>query len=247
MHQTRRGGAVASRPVVEARLAGDCECWAGAMRTLWVSVLIGIANPVGASPAKVNANEVGTYCDSNHNLATHRSLSERILANIGPAREGGSPDWREFKTAEERSAQDTGDNRNESADVYLKEGRLVYVRFLFQSESQDWTLYVDYCFQPDGSLARVNSELRTFHGDVRVIRVVTYGSTRTVLSKKETVSDLQSGEAINERELKTREFVDNKAPIFWSVKDLPFNALLGRPALPNKDIWTPQSREIVSP
>ena len=26
MHQTRRGGAVASRPVVEARLAGDCEC-----------------------------------------------------------------------------------------------------------------------------------------------------------------------------------------------------------------------------
>jgi len=34
MHQTRRGGAVASRPVVEARLAGDCECctgvWCGA-------------------------------------------------------------------------------------------------------------------------------------------------------------------------------------------------------------------------
>ena len=28
MHQTRREGAVASRPVVEARLAGDCECWA---------------------------------------------------------------------------------------------------------------------------------------------------------------------------------------------------------------------------
>ncbi len=29
MHQTRRGGAVASRPVVEARLAGDCECCTG--------------------------------------------------------------------------------------------------------------------------------------------------------------------------------------------------------------------------
>ena len=26
LHQTRRGGAVASRPVVEARLAGEAEC-----------------------------------------------------------------------------------------------------------------------------------------------------------------------------------------------------------------------------
>ena len=29
MHQTRRGGVLASRAVVEARLAGDPECWAG--------------------------------------------------------------------------------------------------------------------------------------------------------------------------------------------------------------------------
>jgi hypothetical protein len=213
------------------------------MRALWVSVLIGIANPAGASAALVNANEVGTYCDSNHNLATHHALSERILANVGPAREGGSPDWREFKTAEERSARDTEESRNESADVHLRAGRVVYARFLFQSESQDWTLYVDYCFQPDGSLARVNSELRTFHGDVRVIRVVTYGSARTVLSQKETVFDLQSGEAIDERELKKREFVDNKAPVFWSVKDLPFNALLGRPALPNKEFERTRSTQ----
>ena len=32
MHQTRRGGAAASRPVVETRLAGDCECSTGMMR-----------------------------------------------------------------------------------------------------------------------------------------------------------------------------------------------------------------------
>ena len=29
LHQTRRGGAVASRPVVEARLAGEAGCWTG--------------------------------------------------------------------------------------------------------------------------------------------------------------------------------------------------------------------------
>ena len=29
LHQTGRGGAVASRPVVEARPAGEAECWAG--------------------------------------------------------------------------------------------------------------------------------------------------------------------------------------------------------------------------
>jgi hypothetical protein len=30
LHQTRRVGAAASRPVVEARLAGEAECWADA-------------------------------------------------------------------------------------------------------------------------------------------------------------------------------------------------------------------------
>ena len=30
MHQTRRVGASASRPIVEVRLAGDCECSTGA-------------------------------------------------------------------------------------------------------------------------------------------------------------------------------------------------------------------------
>ena len=29
LHQTRRGGAAAARPVVEARLAGEGRCWAG--------------------------------------------------------------------------------------------------------------------------------------------------------------------------------------------------------------------------
>jgi hypothetical protein len=29
LHQTGRGGAVASRPVVEARPAGEAECWTG--------------------------------------------------------------------------------------------------------------------------------------------------------------------------------------------------------------------------
>ncbi len=29
LHQTRRGGAAASRPVVEARLAGEGRCWTG--------------------------------------------------------------------------------------------------------------------------------------------------------------------------------------------------------------------------
>jgi hypothetical protein len=29
LHQTRRGGAAASRPVVEARLAGEARCSAG--------------------------------------------------------------------------------------------------------------------------------------------------------------------------------------------------------------------------
>ena len=29
LHQTRRGGAAATRPVVEARLAGEAECYPG--------------------------------------------------------------------------------------------------------------------------------------------------------------------------------------------------------------------------
>ena len=73
LHQTRRGGAVASRPVVEARLAGERECSTGlakvhhsSMRVLLVATMVWFAPSVGAGVAsdRLTAAKVHTLIDA---------------------------------------------------------------------------------------------------------------------------------------------------------------------------------------
>ena len=58
LHQTRRGGAVASRPVVEARLAGEAGCWTdrGTDRSAFVPPPSAVADaPAGRTVGNVPA------------------------------------------------------------------------------------------------------------------------------------------------------------------------------------------------
>lgn len=176
-----------------------------------------------ASPEESNqADQSDAYCDSLKELAARDKLPLRILADVSSGRRAGPQDWREFKTDDDRVTQDTGENLNHNAFVYSKDKTPVYVHLLLQSPSRDWALYADYCFQPDGSLERISSELRTFYGRVRVIRTVSYSPSRQVLSRTQEVLDLESGEPADPE----RDFMDQEVPVFWSPSELPFYHLL---------------------
>ena len=56
------------------------------------------------------------------------------------------------------------------AYVWLSGGKIVSTNFTHSTPSGDWVRYVYSYFRLDGSLARVETDFRTFNGDFRVIR-----------------------------------------------------------------------------
>jgi len=188
--------------------------------------LLALAFVIASAPASAAepnpADEANAYCDALKGLATGEKMPFRILADVSSGRREGPPDWREFETDDERARQDTGDNLNGNANVYYKKEQAVYIHVLYQSPSRDWGHYVNYCFRPDGTLARISSELRTLHGRVRVVRTFLYDTSRGVLSQSKRVLDLESGEPV----AKGRDFIDQEVPVFWAMSEFPFYKLL---------------------
>ena len=197
-------------------------------RIVSVALVFAMASTARAAEELVTAAEVDSYCNALDQRAARDEMPVRIFADVATGIRDVPSDWREFETDGAREERDTGENLNENAHVWSKEGKTVFVHFLYQSPSRDWAHEVDYCFRPGGSLARVSSELRTFHGKVRVVRNAAYGPTRAALSRREHVFDLESGQPRHDR-----EFMDHAAPIFWSVSELPFSGLLAS-SIPQK-------------
>ena len=82
----------------------------------------------------------------------------------------GDPRWEKF--ASEKALEKFRENSETYSIAYnwQKNQRILKSNFTLFSESGDWAQYVDYYFREDGTLARGESELRTFNGDYIVIR-----------------------------------------------------------------------------
>src|SRR5207247_2086829 len=59
---------------------------------------------------------------------------------------------------------------------WRRNGKIIETNFTNSSESGDWAMYINHCYRPDGTLARVTSELRTFYGDYIITRTRYFSS-----------------------------------------------------------------------
>lgn len=79
--------------------------------------------------------------------------------------ESDKPDWKRF------ASTDALDKAREESETYTiayswkMDGKIAVSNFTYFSESGDWAQYVYHFFRPDGTLARVDGELRTFMDD----------------------------------------------------------------------------------
>lgn len=113
--------------------------------------------------------------------------------------QSGDPNWRKFGST--RSLE----RFRESSEIYTmffcwKIGsKIVGVKAAYFTPSGDWARYTDHYFRLNGSLAKVDSELRTFYGDHiikqsiyfsesgrRIRRTVKYFDLRTKKPKQMT-------------------------------------------------------------
>jgi hypothetical protein len=141
----------------------------------------------------------------------------RVFANA--VTEDEQDNWREFKGVGELERSETA--YDERANVWLKSKNPVAARFALTSPSGDWIHYLYYYFRADGTLAKIQSRLNTFHGNVTVIRDKFYDAEGKLLRTTTRYLDLHS-----QKPIRPRDFMDDEIPVYQRTQDLPFYKLL---------------------
>ena len=49
-------------------------------------------------------------------------------------------------------------------------------QFTYQNEFGDWVNYTNYCFRKDGTLFQLHAQLNSFHGDMTMIRDLSFNT-----------------------------------------------------------------------
>jgi hypothetical protein len=171
-----------------------------------------------ASRSKQSETEVKQYCRGI--AALTKPAEALVFADTG---KGAEPVWRQFAT--ESSLNDALGNSippRVVALVWTHDRKVIEANFTFQSESTDWAKYSNHCFRADGSLARIQSTLNTFHGNVTEVSVTEYSKSGKHIKKTVRYFDLNTHRAIKP----PAYFLPQNTPVYMRVNDLPFATIL---------------------
>ncbi len=116
-----------------------------------------------------------------------------IFADLSDYESNARPKWQRFASEKALERHRGKTEAYTIAYVWLDRGRVASTNFTLFSPSGDWAKYVYSYFRPDGSLARVETDFRTFNGDFKVVRRRYFDSGGTEISRSAKFLDLQSG------------------------------------------------------
>lgn len=200
------------------------------MRTL-ISVLCLLLLLTTAARAQTNARvraevaAINRYEKELDAYTKRRAKSARIFGNLASGTTEASDKWTEFRTERARERADTGENLNENALVWLREGKPVRATFTFQSPSRDWAHFITYDYRADGTLAKQRAELNTFYGNLTVIRERFYDPAGKLLHSTDATYHLGTRRRAKPA-ADLAEFINRPLPLYQSVGALPFQHLL---------------------
>jgi hypothetical protein len=119
--------------------------------------------------AQATVKEIDAYSKTVDALVKRQKSPDRVFADtadMNATRER----WRSFASIR---ALDRHRKKSETYSIaynWLKGGKIAASNFTLFSGSGDWIKYLNHYFRPDGTLARVDADYRTFMGDFMVIR-----------------------------------------------------------------------------
>ena len=153
-----------------------------------------------------------------------------IIADASNPNKDKNPIWKNF--ASKDALEKAREKRETYTIAYLwkKNNKIVAANFTYFSQSGDWVQYVYYVFNRDGSLAKVNRELRTFMGDIIINRIHIYNRKGKLIKETKNFRDLATGKLIKA----PKSFQDIDVEIYKKVGDFPFILLLPKNKRPNK-------------
>ena len=195
--------------------------FAGVLTLMLFATLQGQTQKASTTPA-VEIAGIDRYATQLDQYAKRNEKSAQLLGDISSASTDEKSNWKKFRTAKEREDAATGENLNQQAEVWKREGKVIATNMTFGSPSGDWSHFVKYYFREDGSVAKIHGELNTFYGDISVVSDHYYSQDGKLLKTKRLFLHLKS-----KRPTKSRDYQPKKSePVYKKVSDLPFFKLL---------------------
>lgn len=147
-----------------------------------------------------------------------------IFANISQT---SKPKWRKF------TSTNTLEEFRKKTETYsisynwTKNHRIIISTFTFFSESGDWANYVHYYYRQDGTLAKIESEYRTFYGHFVAIQNIYFNNKGKILKKNIKYLNLEN---TKRKTVNKDDLADNTTlfdfDFYKKTSNLPFAHLL---------------------
>lgn len=180
---------------------------------------------------KAEIKRIDAYEKTVEALTKNSKSPQLIFADASDYNENAKPKWRKF--ASEKALE----KFRETSETYTiaynwqKNGKIVASNFTLFSPSGDWAKYVFHYFREDGSLAKVESELKTFYGDLIVLQNIYFDNKGRILKKTLAYKDLQTGKPKKPAKDSfdaSSSFI-NETDYYKQTRKLPFAHLLKKP------------------
>lgn len=176
---------------------------------------------------KAEIKRIDAYCKTIDAFIKRHKNPQLIYADISDYEQNAKPKWRKF--ASEKALEKFREMSETYSIAYnwQKNGKIIKSNFTLFSPSGDWANYVYHNFRADGTLAKAESETRTFNGDLIIIQNFYFDKNGRLLRKTIKYLDLQTEKPIKP----TKEFLENRGNFsndveyFKKTSKLPFASL----------------------
>ena len=176
--------------------------------------------PADQTPASKAAEEVKAYCSTIDDYK--HDADPKLFAD---ASDSQKPAWRRVGTERElESLTDAQFQHSTVARVWFKKDKIVAVETDYTTAAGYWELSADYCFREDGTLAALHSEYHDAVEDYVSLRDQSFDERGTVVDTKTQVVDSNTKKP--KKLSKKAEAAEQHAPVYKTIKDLPFHRLL---------------------
>jgi len=187
------------------------------------SILTPLFAQSGAKTATIT--QIEAYSKAIDKMTDRRKEPDIVIADVSDYDEE-KPRWRKFKSTSDLDAfRENSETYSIAYNWRTKSNITSSVLTLF-SPSGDWAQYLTHYFRPDGTAAKVTTEMRTFNGDYIIIREMYFDQRGKLLKKSSKYLDLTT----QKPKKPTKEMlVENsdffKAEYYKKVSALPFYSL----------------------
>lgn len=171
--------------------------------------------------------QIDRYVKNVNSITRKQKEPSLIFADISQT---AKAKWRKFASSKslEKFRNDKAETYTISNNWTIRRKIIISVFTLF-SESGDWVHYIYYYFRQNGTLAKIESEYRTFYGHFAALQNFYFNEKGKNIKKTIKYRDLETGKR---KKVDKNDLADNsnlfEIDFYRKTSNLPFAFLLGK-------------------